>query len=144
MKKILKQFCKFSAVGVVSFLMDYGLLFAFTESFHMHYLLSSMLSFSAATVFNYVYSTKYVFECSEEKSRTGQFTIFLLLSGCGLMLNSLLMKMLVENMEMYYMLAKLCATILVSVWNFVSRKVFLEENIREKISGKRRELLQNR
>lgn len=144
MKKLLKQFCRFSAVGVVAFLMDYGLLFVFTESLHMHYLLSSMLSFSVSTVFNYVYSTRYVFDCDQEKGRTGQFTVFLLLSVCGLLLNSLLMKIFVEQMMMHYMMAKLCAAILVSVWNFISRKVFLEENFRERISGKRRELLENR
>lgn len=140
MKKIFKQFCRFSAVGVVSFLIDYGLLFTFTESLHMHYLWSSMLSFSAATVFNYVYSTKYVFECSGER-RTGQFGMFLLLGFCGLLLNSIFMKVLVEHMELHYMLAKICAAFLVSLWNFGSRKIFLEENFRERISERRRGLL---
>lgn len=144
MKKILKQICKFSAVGVAAFLMDYGLLFVFTESLHMHYLLSSMLSFSGATVFNYVYSTKYVFECREEQTKAGQFTVFVVLSICGLLINSILMQAFVEDMELHYMFAKLISGVLVSIWNFMSRKVFLEENIREKLSGKRRELLQDR
>ena len=144
MKKILKQFCRFSAVGIVAFLIDYGLLFMFTDTLHMHYLFSSMLSFSAATVFNYVYSTKYVFECREEQNRAGQFTVFLLLSACGLLLNSMLMKTLVESMELYYMSAKLCSAVIVSIWNFASRKIFLEENLVEKIFTRRRELLQNR
>lgn len=144
MKKILKQFCRFSVVGVVAFLIDYGLLFAFTDILHMHYLLSSMLSFSVATIFNYVYSTKYVFECREEQSKAGQFTVFLLLSACGLLLNSMLMKTLVESMELYYMFAKLFSAVIVSIWNFVSRKIFLEEKLLEKIFSRRRELLQNR
>lgn len=144
MKKILKQFCRFSVVGVAAFLIDYGLLFLFTELLQMHYLLSSMLSFSVATTFNYVYSTKYVFVCEEEQNKAGQFTGFLLLSACGLLLNSMLMKILVENMEFYYMFAKLFSAVLVSFWNFASRKVFLEEKILEKIFTRRRELLQNR
>lgn len=138
MKKIFRQFCRFSAVGIVAFLIDYGLLFTFTESFHLHYLWSSMLSFSVATVFNYVYSTKYVFECSKEKRKTGQFGMFLLLSACGLMLNSIFMNMFVERMELHYMLAKICATLLVSIWNFFSRKIFLEENVRDWFSGRHR------
>lgn len=142
MKKILKQFCRFSAVGVVSFLIDYGLLFAFTETFHVHYLLSSALSFSAATVFNYVYSTKYVFACAAGQRGKGRFSIFLLLSGCGLLWNSMFMKTLVEHLELHYMLAKICAALLVSVWNFGSRKLMLEEEARQKIAGMRKELLQ--
>lgn len=142
MKKIMKQFCRFSLVGVVSFLVDYALLFTFTETFHMHYLLSSMLSFSAATVFNYIYSTKYVFDCNVKHRKKGRFGIFLLLSGCGLLLNSIIMKMLVEHLELYYMLAKICAALLVSFWNFISRKVFLEDGVRQRIAGRRKELFQ--
>lgn len=142
MKKIMRQFCRFSLVGVVSFLVDYALLFTFTETFHMHYLLSSMLSFSAATVFNYIYSTKYVFDCNVEHRKKGRFSIFLLLSGYGLLLNSIIMKMLVEHLELYYMLAKICTALLVSFWNFISRKVFLEDGVRQRIAGKRKELFQ--
>lgn len=142
MKKIMRQFCRFSLVGVVSFLVDYALLFTFTETFHMHYLLSSMLSFSAATVFNYIYSTKYVFDCNVRHRKKGRFSIFLLLSGCGLLLNSIIMKMLVEHLGLYYMLAKICAALLVSFWNFISRKVFLEDGVRQRIAGRRKELFQ--
>lgn len=144
MKKIVRQFCRFSVVGVVAFLIDYGLLFVFTDMLYMHYLLSSMLSFSVATTFNYVYSTKYVFECKEEQNKAGQFTVFLLLSACGLLLNSMLMKTLVENMEIHYMYAKLFSAVVVSIWNFASRKIFLEEKLLEKLFSRRRGLLQNR
>ncbi len=101
----------------------------FTETLHMHYLLSSMLSFTASALFNYVYSTKYVFCSRDRKNRAGQFAVFLLLSGCGLILNSLLMNALVEKLMLHYMVAKICAAMSVSVWNFVSRKVFLEEGL---------------
>lgn len=141
MKKMIKQFCIFSMVGAGSFLVDYALLFIFTETVHMHYLLSSMLSFSAATAFNYIYSTKYVFECAGEQKRKGEFSIFLLLSGCGLLMNSLIMKWFVEHLELHYMAAKICAALLVSFWNFSSRKVFLEDGIRQRIAGRRKELL---
>ncbi len=129
MNQLIKQFCRFSVVGAAAFLLDYGLLFIFTETLHMHYLLSSMLSFTASAVFNYVYSTKYVFQSRGGKNRTGQFALFLLLSVCGLILNSLLMNVLVEDFMLHYMAAKICAAMTVSVWNFVSRKVFLEEKL---------------
>ncbi|MEG0962746.1 MAG: GtrA family protein [Lachnospiraceae bacterium] len=143
MKKMLKQFCKFSVVGVMAFLIDYGLLYIFTESFGMHYLVSSMISFVIATIFNYVYSTKYVFDCKQEQNTKGQFTVFVLLSSCGLFLNSILMKNLVEHLAIYYMGAKLISGVIVSIWNFASRKIFLEEDIREKIAGKKRALLRD-
>lgn len=127
MLDLWKQFFRFSIVGVLSFGVDYGLLFLLTEWGNMHYLLSAGCSFAAATGFNYIYSKKYVFSLREDISRTGQFFIFLLLALLGLVLNMLLMHWGVERLAFHYMGAKVMATLLVSIWNFFTRKLFLEE-----------------
>lgn len=127
MLDLLKQLFRFSVVGVLSFGIDYGLLFLLTELGDMHYLISASCSFTAATVFNYIYSMKYVFSGREDISRMGQFGIFLILSLCGLGLNTLLMRWGVERLAFHYMEAKLVSTLIVSVWNFATRKLFLEE-----------------
>lgn len=126
MLQLLKQFFRFSIVGGLSFVIDYGLLFLLTESGDMHYLVSASCSFIAATVFNYIYSMKYVFSSREDIGKTGQFTIFLILSLCGLGLNAMLMRWSVEHLCMHYMAAKVLATLIVSIYNFVTRKLFLE------------------
>ncbi len=126
MMKLLKQFGRFSLVGVLSFGIDYGLLFILTECGDMHYLVSASCSFTVATIFNYIYSMKYVFSGRKDISRTSQFTIFIILSLCGLGLNNLLMRWSVEHLQAHYMAAKVVATVIVSVYNFVTRKMFLE------------------
>lgn len=131
-----KQFFRFSVVGVLSFGLDYGLLFLLTEWGHMHYLASAALSYTAATVFNYIYSKKYVFSVREDVGRMGQLLLFLLLSLCGLGLNTALMRQGVERFEFHYMGAKILATLLVSVWNFVTRKLLMEERNRSSMSSR--------
>mgnify|MGYP003229864371 CR=1 FL=1 len=62
MKKLIAQFMKFGIVGVIAFLIDYGLMVALTEFFGVPYLISNTISFTVSVVFNYVASMRYVFE----------------------------------------------------------------------------------
>lgn len=128
MLNLLKQVFRFSIVGGLAFGIDYGLLFVLTEVGDIHYLVSATCSFTAATVFNYIYSMKYVFSGRQDIGKFSQFMIFVILSACGLGMNNLLMRWSVENVHIHYMLAKVAATFIVSIFNFVTRKMFLENH----------------
>ena len=54
------------------------------------------------------------------------FIIFIVFSVLGLLLNNLIMWITVDFLSIYYLLAKILATIIVMVFNFVTRKIFLE------------------
>ena len=107
-------------------LLDYGLLFALTEWAGLYYLLSSMLSFSISTIFNYVASVRWVFAVNQKYSKTRNFVLFVILSIIGLGLNALAMWLGVEFLHWHYMIVKIGATALVMVWNFITRKKVLE------------------
>lgn len=126
MLNLLKQVFRFSIVGGLAFGIDYGLLFLLTEVGNMHYLVSASCSFTVATIFNYIYSMKFVFSGRSDIGKFSQFIIFVILSACGLGMNNLLMRWSVENIHIHYMLAKVVATFIVSIFNFVTRKLFLE------------------
>ena len=49
---------KFGIVGVIAFLIDYGLMVALTEFFGVPYLISNTISFTVSVVFNYVASMR--------------------------------------------------------------------------------------
>ena len=51
------------------------------------------------------------------------------MSIIGLGLNQLLMWLPVEKMEIYYMMAKIMVTVVVMVYNFITRKLFLEKKV---------------
>lgn len=126
MKKLLAQFMKFGVVGVIAFVIDYGLLALLTELFGINYLVSATISFMASVVFNYVASMRYVFTHKEGMSRRREFVIFVVLSVIGLLINNGCMWAGVELLGVHYLLTKIVATAIVMIWNFVTRKIFLD------------------
>ena len=126
MKKLIAQFMKFGVVGFLAFIIDYGLLALLTEVFSVNYLVSATISFIASVVFNYVASMRYVFTHKEDMSRHREFIIFVVLSVIGLIINNALMWAGVELLHVHYLIVKIVATAVVMVWNFVTRKIFLD------------------
>ncbi len=128
---LLKQLIKFGIVGVISTLLDYGLMILFTEVFGIYYLLSSTLSYMISLAFNYLASMKYVFHGREGMSKVKEFLIFTVLCLMGMGLNQLVLWLIVEQLGIDYRISKILATGVVMVWNFVTRKLFLEEKKQE-------------
>ncbi len=128
MKKLIEQILKFGIVGFIAFIIDYGLLALLTEVCGINYLMSASLSFIASVVFNYAASMRYVFRHKEGMSKTREFTIFVMLSVIGLVINNACMWAGVELCGIHYLITKLVATFIVMVWNFVTRKIFLDSS----------------
>lgn len=126
MKRLINQILKFGVVGGTAFLIDYGLLFVLTEFAGIHYLISGTISFAASVIYNYILSIVWVFDPVGERSRTKDMAVFLILSVIGLGINQAIMWILVEQAGVYYMLSKIVATVIVMVYNFITRKLFLE------------------
>lgn len=124
-KKIIKQILKFGVVGGLAFVIDYTLLYLLTEFLNIHYLVSSIISFSVSVIFNYILSIKWVFDVNK-KQDVKEFIIFIVLSIIGLGINSLIMYIMVDLMNVYYMASKIVATAVVMVYNFITRKIFIE------------------
>lgn len=125
-KKLFLQFCKFGLVGTLCFCMDYGLMIALTESGILSYFMASAVSFIISVMVNYILSMRFVFKGKDELSRLQEMAIFLALSLVGLALNQMIMWIAVEFFKMFYALAKILATMIVTTYNFISRKLFLE------------------
>lgn len=126
MKKLIAQIMKFGVVGVIAFVIDYGLMVLLTEVFGVNYLISATISFTVSVIFNYLASMRYVFTHKEGMSRRREFIIFVVLSVIGLGINDLLMWVGTGLFGISYLITKLVATFIVMVWNFVTRKIFLD------------------
>ena len=126
MKKLVNQFIRFAGVGTVAFFIDYGLMIFLTEVVGFYYLVSTSLSFTTSVVFNYVVSMRYVFTHRQDISRKREFLIFVILSIIGLFLNNIGMTIGVELMGIDYRITKVVATMCVTVFNFFSRRLFLD------------------
>ncbi|MGO2695954.1 MAG: GtrA family protein [Bavariicoccus seileri] len=126
MKKLIEQLMKFGVVGVIASLIDFGVLYVLTEYLGINYLVSSTISFLASVIFNYILSVKWVF-VTAKTNKTKELLLFTVLSAVGLVINNLLMWVFVEKAGVYYMLAKVIATVVVMLYNFISRKILIED-----------------
>jgi len=125
--KLIRQIIRFSLVGVICFFIDYGLLILLTRVFGVYYLISAAISFTVSVTVNYKLSMKYVFRGKDDISKRKEFIIFVLLSIVGLVINEVFMYLFTDGMGFKYYISKIGATIVVMIWNFVTRKIFLEQ-----------------
>ncbi|MCR4956141.1 MAG: GtrA family protein [Lachnospiraceae bacterium] len=131
MVRFIKQFFRHSVIGGIAFLIDYGLLFWFTEIVGIYYLVSAIISFTISMIFNYGFSMRYVFTRRDDISRRHEFVLFVILSVIGLIANTVLLWAIVKYTALHYMAAKLVATAIVTLYNFWSRKRYLEKRKKE-------------
>lgn len=125
-KDLVIQFCKFGAVGGLCFGIDYGLMIFLTETHIMHYFASSAVSFTVSVIVNYILSMRFVFIGKEDMTKAQEMAIFVALSMIGLVMNQMIMWFAVEHLGMFYAVAKIFSTMLVTTYNYISRKRFLE------------------
>ncbi|MEA5020710.1 MAG: GtrA family protein [Gordonibacter sp.] len=126
MKRLIAQIMKFGIVGAIAFVIDYGLLIFLTEVFGIEYLVSATISFTVSVVFNYVASMRYVFAHKQGMSRRREFIIFVVLSVIGLGINNVCLWAGTDLLGIDYRISKIVVTFIVMVWNFVTRKLFLD------------------
>lgn len=121
------------------------------------YLIAGICGFTVSLIFNYLASMAFVFERKENADKRAEFIIFLLLSLVGMGVNTLILWLYVDvitaNVQWIYnihnwiynwlislnisffksvqelieIFAKIFATAIVMVYNFISRKIFLEK-----------------
>lgn len=131
--QLVRQLLRFAVVGFSAFLIDYGFLYVFTDLCGIDYLVSSAFSFSLSVIFNYIMSVVWVFDVGKDRSKGRDFIVFVALSAVGLLINQGMMWAGVELLPWpewlqshAYLIVKLFATAVVMVWNFITRKLFLE------------------
>lgn len=148
MKKLLGQILKFGFVGVICFLIDYVIGIAVLNIilktggdgyFKMGSLIASATGFTVSVIINYILSFKFVFERKEDFDRRAEFAAFVVLCIIGLGLNQIIIWICVGPVyanvgiirklsnNLVYTCAKIIATAIVMVYNFVTRKIFLEK-----------------
>lgn len=133
MKKIIKQILKFGIVGFTAFLIDYFLFESLTTFLKVPWFFSSIISFVVSLIINYILSIKWVFEV-KKKQTIKEVSLFVMLSIIGLLINQLVLYLmidvkLIKFIPKQYLLfvSKIAATTVVMIWNFITRKIFIEK-----------------
>ena len=126
-QELLAQIFRFLIVGGIATLIDLGIYFILCQFVKLNPLISVIISFSISVIYNYWASCKYVYNVSKNKTRFARFTGFVILAVIGLSINELLLFIFVSKLLWNYMLVKIIATIIVMIFNFLTRKYYLEK-----------------
>ncbi|MDE7031032.1 MAG: GtrA family protein [Lachnospiraceae bacterium] len=147
MNKLFAQIMKFGVVGVICFGIDYAIGIAVLNIIVKlggqslpAAMAGSALGFTVSVIINYILSFRFVFERKENLNYKTEFAVFVVLSVIGLGLNQLIIWVCmgpiyggvaflrrILSYNFAYTGAKVIATAVVMVYNFVSRKIFLEK-----------------
>lgn len=119
------QLLRYTIVGGLAFIIDFGMLIILTEIFNVNYLISALVGFTLGLIVNYFLSIKWVFNQRNIRKRSVEFLLFTLIGMVGLALNELSIWFLTEVVMLYYMLSKIITTVMVYMWNFFARKYLL-------------------
>ena len=125
-EKLLIQILRFGLVGGLAFLIDYIVLIICKEVFNLNVLLSAAIAFTISVVANYILSIKWVFDVNKENSSKKNFILFIVFSIIGLIITELIMWFGTDILNISYLIIKIIATIIVMIFNFITRKMFLE------------------
>lgn len=137
--KIISQILRFGVVGIISTIIDFIIYTVLCNVFDVPYLIAGLLGFGISLVVNYILSMSFVFKRRDDLSRTREFFIFAIMSIIGLGLNELILFISIDviysnwpwlngwlTRHLANVAAKAAATAVVMVYNFVSRKLVLE------------------
>ena len=127
-KDLIAQIFKFIVVGGIATLIDWVIYYILCRFCNITPLISNIISFAVSVTYNYWASCKYVFNVNDKRSKVEQFTVFIVLALIGLGINELLLFIFNTKLKWNYMLVKVIATIIVMIFNFITRKMFLEKN----------------
>ena len=120
----LMELVRFGVTGGVCFLVEFAALTLLVELLHMPVLWATALAFLISVIVNYALCVKWVF--TGAKGGSGRVRLqFLVTSGMGLGLNELLMWLMNIRLGVQYQLAKVIATLMVMIWNYVTKRLVL-------------------
>lgn len=122
---MIEQLLKFAIVGIIAALVDMGVLVGLKELFYVDVLIASAVSFCTSVTVNYLLSMSFVFN-GKKQSKVKEFFIFVLLSVGGLCINQFILWVGIKYTSVYYLIIKIFAMVIVPIYNFITRKIFLE------------------
>ncbi|OIO17102.1 hypothetical protein COT27_01690 [Candidatus Kuenenbacteria bacterium CG08_land_8_20_14_0_20_37_23] len=132
--KKYSQFLKYCVGGGTAFVVDFSLLYFLTDIIGIWYLWSATLSFVIAAFVNYLIQKFWTFKVTHKKTNriSKQFFAFLAVQIVGLFINNTAIYALVDQLDIYYLVAKIIAAAIVLIWNFWASKKFVFHQTNEK------------
>ena len=112
-------------IGGTAALIEWGGFYFLNHWLLVNYLLATALAFAFSTLCHYLLGNIFVFNSGTRYERKKELSLVFLVSTIGLLFNLLLMGLFVGFFAWNAMAAKVAASGIVVVWNYLSRKKWI-------------------
>jgi putative flippase GtrA len=109
-------------VGGISFLANFCTFIVLIKAFGLFWLFANVAGFLVGTWVNYVLSIKFVFESRIFSRRHHEVFLTVIVSVVGVLMESLLISLAHDRMNLSIVLSKIIAAGLVFFWNYGARR----------------------
>lgn len=123
--RVIQEGLKYFFVSVAALFLDYGLLIGLTRIWGIHYLISAAIGFCAGSLLNYALSVTLVFNTRSISNSRVEFVWFCVVGIFGLLLNEMVIALVVNEIGVSYVVAKVPAAALSFLFNFSVRRWLL-------------------
>lgn len=116
MLELLRQFTRFTGVGLISAIGHYGMLIALVQGVGVEPVRASVAGALLGAWINYVMNYRYTFR-SRQRHRES-VAKFAVVAAIGLLLNTFFMWLGINVLNAHYLLSQVLTTVLVLFWSF--------------------------
>lgn len=116
--KWIKTLAKYALVSLSATLIDFILLWFFTDIAGLHYLISGAIAYLASNSYGYSTNRFWTFKARERKFIEG-YLFYLSIGLIGLGITLILLNVFVESIGINYLVAKLITALIVWLWNYI-------------------------
>lgn len=122
---LLPEFLKYLVAGGIAFIFDFCITILLYKAFKIHYLFAAGIGVIVGMLIAYLLSIKWVFVNRSVTNNKIELGLFLLIGIIGFSIHEYIMWFSVETILINVPVSKIIATVIVFVWNFTARKIFL-------------------
>lgn len=129
-KQKLLEIVKFCVSGAISLGVYYIVLYTLTEFVKVWYPISALISSTLTYSISFIFQKYWTFKNKDKKMIPKQITFYFILSASLTGSNSLLLYILVEYLNLHYLVAQIFLTGILSVVSFIlTKKIFTKNSV---------------
>ena len=129
MEIIKSRFVIYTMIGGASALVDWGLFYLLAIILDIHYILSGIISFTLATLFNYFIGITFLFDSTARFTKQNEILLIFLISLIGLTINLFFLFLFSSWFLLSLMGSKILASVFALVWNFSMRNYYIFKKV---------------
>jgi dolichol-phosphate mannosyltransferase len=107
-------------VGGLGTVLNLFILYTSVEFLGLWYVIGAAIAFMIVVTFNFTLNKYWTFKDKKKKKNIvlGQYLKYIVIGGIGMGINILTLFLLVEYVDIWYIMAELIAIIVATLWNF--------------------------